>query len=194
MFGLGGDDRYGLDGGRTGSDDAHAPAGEVDALMGPPAGVVRVSQETLAALEIREIRRRQASGRHDQEGCRCRLAGVRGYQPPVFVEDRACHAGIEGDVPTQVEPLGDMVGVAKDLRLTGVALCPFPLLLQFVGETVGVLHALDIAARAGVAIPVPRAANVVASLEDAGAEACAAQSVQHVEAGESGAHDDHIGV
>ena len=101
---------------------------------------------------------------------------------------------IEGDVPAQVEPLGNMVGVAEDLRLTGVALRPFPFLLQFVGETVGVLHALDIAAGAGVAVPVPGAANTVACLEDAGPEAGVAQPVQHVEAGESGAYDDHIRV
>ena len=146
--------------------------------------------------ELGKIRRRQASGRHDHEAGGHRLARVRRDQPPVpdLIEVRTCHAGIEGDVPAQVEPIGDVVGVAKDLRLTGVALRPFPFLLQFVGETVGVLHALDVAARAGVAVPVPGAADAVAGLEYAGAETGAAQPVQHVEAGETGAYDDHVGV
>jgi hypothetical protein len=63
------------------------------------------------------------------------------------------------DLSTQVVAIGDVIGVAEDLRLAGVALGPVPFLLQLVVEGVGVLHALDVAAGAGIAVPVPGAAT-----------------------------------
>ena len=74
---------------------------------------------------------------------------------------------VELDVAAQVEAVGDVVDVAQDLRLGGVALGPVPLLLELVGERVRVVQALDVAARARVAVPVPGAADAVAGLVDA---------------------------
>jgi hypothetical protein len=53
----------------------------------------------------------------------------------------------------------DMLKIAQDLRLLGIAFGPFPLLKQlFVpGEAIDV--GLGIATRAGVTVPVPGAAN-----------------------------------
>ena len=65
------------------------------------------------------------------------------------------HPSIELDVAAQIEPVGHVVEVGEDLGLAGVALAPLPLLLEFVGELVGVLHALDIAAGTRIAVPVP---------------------------------------
>ena len=77
------------------------------------------------------------------------------------------HPGPEGDGVAQVEAVGHMPGVAQELGLAGVALGPFPLLLEFLGEAVGVLDGLDVAAGAGVAVPVPGSADVVTPLERA---------------------------
>ena len=111
-----------------------------------------------------------------------------------LVERRGRHAGRELDVAAQVEAVGDVVDVAQDLGLRGVALGPLPLLLQLVGERVGVVHALDVAARARIAVPVPGAADAVARLEDARRQPEPAQAVEHVEPGEPRADDDRVDV
>ena len=92
---------------------------------------------------------------------------VIGPPPGGLVEGRRRHARRELDVAPQVEAVGDVVDVGEDLRLGGVPLAPLPLLLQLVRERVRVVHALDVAARARVAVPVPGAADAVARLEDA---------------------------
>ena len=76
-----------------------------------------------------------------------------------LVEHGAFDAGVELDVGAQIEPVRDVVGVFQDFRLRRVALAPVPFLLQFVGERIGILHAFDVAARAGIAVPVPGAAD-----------------------------------
>src|SRR3546814_3179565 len=83
-----------------------------------------------------------------------------------LVVPRRRDARAEADVATQVEPVRDMLEIAHDLRLTGIALGPGPLLLEFVGEGKGIVVALGIAARAGIAVPVPSAAHTVGRFQD----------------------------
>src|SRR5690606_8363009 len=78
--------------------------------------------------------------------------------------------------------------------LGGIALRPFPFLLQLVRELIRILHALDIAARARIAVPVPGAADPASGLEHPCREAEAAKPVQHVHAREPRADDDHVEV
>ena len=113
-------------------------------------------------------------------------------RPCALVERCGPHAGIEPDVPAEIEPIGDVVGVAQNLRLGGVPLGPLPLLLELVRELVGILHALDVAACARIAVPVPGAADAAAGLEDARRQAHGARPVQHVHPGEPGADDHQI--
>ena len=99
----------------------------------------------------RPVGRGQAAGRHDQKVAPIPFPAV-GLDPPAVAASSKCAAltaGGELDVPAQVETVGDVVKVAQDLWLGRVALGPRPLLLQLLGELVGVLHALDVAARAG---------------------------------------------
>ena len=105
---------------------------------------------------------------------------------------RAEHPGLKTDVAPQVEAIGDMVGVAQDLGLRREAFAPLPLLLQVVRELVRVLHALDVTARARVAVPVPGAADAGTGLEDPCPQTQAAGPLQHVQASEAGADDDQI--
>ena len=159
--GLLGDDRDRLDRRRAGADHADALAGEVDALVRPAAGVVRRALEAVDAREVRRVRRRQAAGRHDAERAETSVAALGRDRPAPrrLVEGGRGDARVELDVAAQVEAVGDVVEVAQDLGLRRVALGPLPLLLELVGEPVGVLQALDVAARAGVAVPVPGAAD-----------------------------------
>ena len=101
-------------------------------------------------------------------------------------------AGVELNVLAQIETIGNVVGVAKDFRLRRVFFRPVPLLIEFFGERKGILHALDVAARAGIAVPVPGAADAAAGLIDPRVEAEPAQPMQHVHAGEAGADNDGI--
>ena len=83
---------------------------------------------------------------------------------------------------------------ALELLLPGEDLGPLPLLLELVGEAERVLEARHVAARAGVAVPVPRAADTAARFEDDRGEPELAEVVQGVEAGHPGADDDHVDI
>src|SRR3954454_15481051 len=85
-----------------------------------------------------------------------------------------------------------MVGVSQDFRLRSILLRPVPLLVEFLREREGILHALDVAARAGITVPIPSAADAAAGLIDPRGEAEAAQAVQHVHAGKTGADNDRV--
>jgi hypothetical protein len=87
------------------------------------------------------------------------------------------------DVAPQIEALGDMFDVPKDFRLRRIALASGPFLLELLVEGKRVVEAFDVAARAGVAIPVPGTADVVAGFEHWGRQARLAGAVQLVEAG-----------
>ena len=102
--------------------------------------------------------------------------------PRTGIEDRRGNPGIKLDVAAQVEPIGHVSGIAKQLRLRGVAFAPLPVLLQGLVELIGILHALHVAAGSRIAVPVPGAADVATRLEDPHPETHAAQAMQHVHA------------
>jgi len=84
------------------------------------------------------------------------LPAVRGV-----VERGRGDAGGQLDVASEIEAIGDVVEIALDLGLFRVAARPLPLLRQLRREGIAVVVALGIAPRAGVAVPVPRAADAV---------------------------------
>src|SRR5580704_15942851 len=131
--------------------------------MGPLASVVPLAFERLEAGDLGDIGRGQAANGGDQKPRRDRLAGLSTHPPEIGgrVILRRCDAGLEADIATQVEVVSDVIEVAQDLRLLWVAFGPLPFLLQLLREGVGVAMAFGIAARAGVAVPVPRAAYPV---------------------------------
>ena len=192
-----GDDRHRLDRRRARADDADAQAREIDRLMRPVAGVIDLALEFLQPLDIGHPRIRQAAGGEHDVFCGDGLAVGCRHRPAVgaLVEGGAIDAGIELNVGAQIKAVGDVVGVFQDLGLRRVALAPVPFLLQFFGERIGILHALDVAARAGITVPVPGAADVAALLVDADRKTLPAQPVQHIHAGKACAdHDDIVGL
>ena len=112
----------------------------------------------------------------------------------VVVPDRPLDRRLEPDVAAEVVPIGDVLEVAQDLGLGGVLLRPLPLAFEFGVERVLVVEALDVAARARVAVPVPGATDVIGGLERHRRHAEPAQPVQQIEAGHAGADDDHVDV
>ena len=161
-----GDNRNALHRRRAGTDHADPAPSEIDFMVGPAARVIGVAREIIQPLEVGGVGRREAARGHDE------IFGRKGMAPAFafafalgldlptrgcLVVDGGLHPGVELDIPAQVEAVGDVLEVAQDLGLARVALGPFPLLLELLGKLVGVLHALDIAARARVAVPIPGA-------------------------------------
>src|SRR5207253_5109592 len=102
-----------------------------------------------------------------------------------FVVSGAVDARLELDVAAQVEAIRNVIEVAEDLRLRCVPLRPLPLLLKLVGELVGILHALDVAACAGVAVPEPGPADAASRFECSHRKAERSQAVERVESCEA---------
>src|SRR5712691_11225229 len=104
--------------------------------MRPFAGVKDRAAEFLASSEGRTVRRRKAADRHDAELRGDLVAAVR-FDAPGFrglVVSGRCDTRVEPDVLAEIETVGDMVGVSKDLGLRRVFFRPVPLLVQLFGE------------------------------------------------------------
>ena len=180
---------------RSGADHADPLAGEVNTLLRPSAGEQRCAGERIHARDVGFQRRRQDSRGCDDEGCDVPVPRVGLHHPlgGALVERHRHDVRVEPDVAAQVESVGDEVQVGLDLGLGGHGLRPHPLLLDLVGEAVRVLDALDIAARAGVAVEQPCAADILGLLQHLDPHTEFAQTVQHVEPREPGPDDEHIG-
>ena len=196
MADLAGDGLDGLHAGGAGADHRNALAFEVDRFFRPARGVEGASLETVAALDARQGRRRQRTDRGDEEARREAAAVFQRDAPALrrLVIDRRVDAARKPDVAAQVEFVGDIFAVAQRLRLAGEMLRPFPFVQQLPGEGVTVGIALGIEARAGIAVPVPGAADLGAGLEHAHPQAEFAQPVELVHARQPGADDDDIEV
>ena len=83
-----------------------------------------------------------------------------------LVEGRRMHPCVELNVAAQVKPVCHMVDAAQDFRLRRISLGPNPLLLELLRELIRILHALHVAARTWVAVPIPGAPNTAPGLED----------------------------
>ncbi len=162
--------------------------------MRPAAGVPAGSGEGVGARNVAVLGDGEAARGHDAEARDHRLAAVGGHgpAPAVLVIDGGCHPRLQLDVGAQVKTVGHMVEVGEQLGLGGVALGPRPRGVELGREGVAVLLALDIHARAGIAVPIPGAADAGTGFVDPGRNAELAQPVQQVETREPGPHDHHV--
>ena len=163
-----GNDRDRLDSRGACPNDPDALAAEVHALMRPMAGVVGLALKRVDAREFGHVGRREAAGSHDAMGSRHPLAVADFKNPAVLdlVKGRRMHPRVELNVAAQVKPVCHMVDVTQDFRLRRISLGPNPLLLELLRELIRILHALHVAARTWVAVPIPGAANTAPGLED----------------------------
>jgi hypothetical protein len=190
------DGRRDLHAARPGADDGHPLPGEAHRLPRPPARMVGLTREGRAAGHVRVLRHRQHA-RRAAEAPRPDLEAVGGPRRPRrrgLVPGRRGHLAAQADVPAQAEPVDHVVEVRLGLRLRGELLRPVPLLPQVFGEEVPVGVALRVEPAAGVAVPVPGAADAVALLQQPHRVAGRAGPVQLVEAEDAGADDHQIDV
>ena len=109
----------------------------------------------------------------------CPLSSVTVHWFAAVIPMRGRDRAAELHVPAQVELVGDVVQVFQRVGLRGEVLLPVPFLHQLLGKGVAVGPAFGIEARAGIAVPVPGAADVRAGLEDPRGHAQFAQAVEH---------------
>ncbi len=184
----------GLHAGGAGADHRHALACEAHRLVRPRGGMERLALERVDARNARHGRRRERADGRDQEARAVPAAVLQGHLPGagVVLVVRGSHPALELDVAAQVELVGDVVEIAQRLRLRREMLRPVPFLQQLLGEGVLVGVALGIEARAGIAVPVPGAADTRAGLEHAHAHAELPQAVELVHARYAGTDDDGV--
>src|SRR5205823_1918386 len=106
----------------------------------------------------------------------------------LLVVGRCGHARVESDHPPEIEAVGNMVQVAKDLGLPGISLRPLPLLLELGRERERIVHARHVAPRARIAVPVPRATDTAPGLKAAGRESELPEPPVRVQAGKTGTY------
>src|SRR3954462_8697058 len=87
----------------------------------------------------------------------------RGFVVPVRLLD----SSREGDVAAQVVFVGDVVEIAQNLGLGGVLFGPLPAAAPLGIEAVHVIDAGYVDPGTRIPVPVPRAADIIARLEDA---------------------------
>ena len=197
------EERYRLNGRAPGADHGHALVGEpceptvvvaAGVVIVPARGVEGVSVEVSDPGDARELRPVGGSGRlHDKPGADA-VKAMRADMPAlvVFVPPHLGHAGLEDGPVVQAEVFRNPLAVVEDLGRVGVLLLRHESrLLQERQVAVG----LDVALRARVAVPVPRAAEVSAGFDDAEVgDAPLLQPRPRHQAAESGADDGDIDV
>ena len=105
---------------------------------------------------------------------------------------RRLDPAVELDVAAQVELVGDVIQIALGLRLRGEVLLPIPFVEQFLGEGIAVGPAFGIEAGAGIAVPIPGAADGGAGFEHPRLEPEFAQPVELIKPGDAGADHDRV--
>ena len=190
-----------LHGGGPGADDADPFAFEAhEAALGitagvvivPPARVERVPPEAVDAGNAGELRPVQRPAGHaDVAGAhRVPAVGPNDPAPVAVVPTHLGDLGLEARVAVQIEVVADGLAVGQDLRGLRVLL---PRDVADLLEQRQVDVRLDVTGGTGIAVPVPRAAEVAALLDDPDVvDAGLAQSRPGEQASEAAADDQHL--
>ena len=182
--------------GRPRANHRHALAREAHGFMWPAIGMEGLASKAFNARDARQrISGKRAKG-GDQEAAVMLSARIQRHCPALrgFIEMRAHDAAIELDMAAQIEPVCHVLQIAQCFGLRGEMLAPAPFLQQLIGKGIAVGVAFRIKPRAGVAIPIPGAAQIAAGLEHLDAIAKLPQAIELVKARNAGADDDHIGL
>jgi len=138
MIGLFGDDRCGLNACRSSPDEHDALAREVNAVMGPCAGVNPLTLEAIESFEFWDIRGRKTADSANEELRRDPLAAVGRDLPAVagLAEESFSDAGTELDIAPEIEAIRNVLDVTQNLRLHRVLDGPLPFLFELFGERI----------------------------------------------------------
>ena len=188
-------DRHRLNTGGAGADEADALPGKVHAFARPVGGVIDRSLELVPARPWRRVRHRKRARcrNHITAGHHIALGGAHVPAVGFRIELQALHRVGQTDGIAQAKAVGHVVGIAFKIGLGGKLLRPVPFLLEFIVEAIGIFDALDINPRAGVAVPVPRAADAIARFK-AHDLVIIAQTPDRVKAGEPRPDHDNVGL
>src|SRR6185436_4855669 len=159
--------------------------------MRPASGEINRALEILDAVDLRRLWRGETAGGHDVIAAGHARTVVGDQLPALAAVIPVCglDPGAEADVATEVVTIGDEAEIAQDFRLRCVFFRPGPFAVEFGIERVAVVHGLDVAACAGIAVPVPGAADIAGVLDHDGGEAGLAKAMQKIKAGKPGAND-----
>src|SRR6185312_15190380 len=189
-----GEHRNRLNSRRPRTDHRDALAAEVDLFMRPAAGEIDLALEVLDAIDLRRLGRGKTTRGHDVVAAGYGSAIVHRELPtfPRVVPCRGRDFGVEANVGPQVIAIGDKAKITQDFGLGRVFFRPRPCALELRIEGVAVIDRLNVAACAGISVPVPGAADVAGFLQHDRVESGLAQPMQKVKAGETGAYDRDI--
>src|SRR3546814_4492990 len=125
--------------------------------------------------------------------CHCwARVGAREPDCSCFIELHRRDPCFETDGLPKGEPVGYVIQVSKDFGLLGITVRPTPFLLQFVREGIRVIKALDVTARARIAIPEPCAADPVGRLDAAYPQPELAHPIGCIKPAETRADDQDV--
>ena len=187
--------------GGTGADDADALVGQAHetavriaarVVVVPPTRVEAVALERLDPFDAGQLRAMQRTARHDDVPGLHRIAAIRRHDPAAggVVPAHLGHLGLEAGVSIEIEVAADRLAVREYLGGLGV------LLLRHVSDLLEQRQIdvrLDITCSAGIAVPVPGAAEVAAFLDHTDAvDTGFAQASAGEEPAESAADDQHL--
>ena len=180
--------------GSAGADHRDPLALEPDRFLRPVMGVAGLALERVDTGNARHGRRRQHADCGDQEARGVAAAVVEEDVPAprVLLIMRGGHAAVEPNVAPQVELVRDIIQIPLVFGLTREVLLPVPFLEQLLGKGIAVGPAFGIEAGAGIAVPVPGAADAATGFEHAHLETEFAQPIKLVETGNAGADDDGV--
>ena len=109
-----------------------------------------------------------------------------------FLPVHCFHVGVEPDVATQLEFIGDVVQVLEILRLRRKPLFPVPLIQQFLGKGVAIGVAFGVESAAWVTIAIPGAAQIIIPFERDGIDAEVGEALDLIEATDACADDNDV--
>src|SRR5271163_3626918 len=131
----------------------------------PAAGVESMALELLDALNGRQLRTIERTGRHHHETRTNFVAAVGRDNPArrLLVPSQLAHIGLEQRVLIQIVMLCDTLRMLVDLRREGVF---FPRYVAELFDQRQVAVTFDVALSARIAVPVPGPAEIAAGFDD----------------------------
>ena len=156
--------------------------------------MIGLASECFESGDVWRAGRRGVTHSGDQKPGAHRLAPVCLHSPALrrFIVMAGDYARAEVDVLFEVQPVGDEIQIIENLWLGRIAAAPFPLFAHLVGERVAIVMALRVAARSGVAVPIPGSANAIGGFDQSRCEPEFAKAVQHIQPGKSCSDDNRI--